>query len=724
MSLRINNNIAAIDAHRNLTLTTRQLSGSMEKLSSGFRINRASDDPAGLVISEQFRAQIAGLGQAIENSEGSINMIQTAEGALNEISNLLISMRELAIHAANEGFNDSDQLAADQAEIANAIKTIDRIAANTQFGTKKLLDGTKDNVATITSSNSAGVTVLNSELSTGTHSIQATRTSESSATLNTTSLGIALAGTAGAPNNLTEGIHNLDVLQASDGAEKISGAVDINDAFGNAFEINAVQTAALFTSGGALVAATAGSAGAYNVVLNYQENGDAVTGDQTIQIEIADGDSAAIQVSKWNTALGNNTALAGKVEAVLGGGGELVFQTTNMGTQYSLKMTSFTGTDTTTLFGDFTTGIDRGASNGVLDFTINTASNVNVTAAVTIADGSYTSLSALVAAINTALNTSFGTVGTTTQQDLTAEVYDTDKLRFYTADEGSAYTIKMNTVGAESWRLEKALGLSVDTVAQRGTDAIVSFDNYSTSITAVNYVNTTPNLVTLYNKAEGEIGRGSIDLTISTAANGINLGNLLLDVNAATFDVRLDAGPGTSVTAGKDAVIYNADRTESLKVRIGLTSTGGTETIQNIDSSLVFQIGPNVGQTAKIGIKNLSATALGRNLPGNMFRSLSEIDVTTVQGAQDAQSVIDAVINEVTILRGTLGSFQKNSLESNLRNLRIAEQNLTASESMMRDTDMAQEMSSFVKNQILLQAGTAMLAQANQVPQVVLSLFG
>lgn len=724
MSLRINNNIAAIDAHRNLTLTTRQLSSSMEKLSSGFRINRASDDPAGLVISEQFRAQIAGLGQAIENSEGSINMIQTAEGALNEISNLLISMRELAIHAANEGFNDADQLAADQAEIANAIKTIDRIAANTQFGTKKLLDGTKDNVATITSSNSAGITILNSELSTGTHSIQATKTSDPSATLNTTSLGISLAGTAGDPDNLVEGIHNIDVLQASDGAEKVSSAVDINDAFGNAFEINAVQTAALFTSGAALVAATLSSAGTYNVVLNYQENGEAVTGDQTIQIDIADGDSAAIQISKWNTALGNNTALAGKVEAALGAGGELVFQTTNQGTQYSLKMTSYAGTDTATLYGGFVTGTDRGASNGALEFTVNTATNANITAPVTIADGTYSSLSTLVSAVNTALTASFGLIGATTQQDITAEVYDSDKVRFYTADEGSNYSIKLNSVGSESYRLEKALGLVVDTVAQRGTDAIVSFDNYSTSITTVNYVNTTDNLVTLYNKAVGEIGRGSIDLKIATAANGINLGNLLLDVKAATFDVRLDAGPGTSVTAGKDVFIYNADRTESLKIRIGLTSTGGTETIQNTDSSLVFQIGPNVGQTAKIAIKNLSATALGRSLPGNMFRNLSEIDVTTVQGAQDAQAVIDAVINEVTVLRGTLGSFQKNSLESNLRNLRIAEQNLTASESMIRDTDMAEQMSSFVKQQILLQAGTAMLAQANQVPQVVLSLFG
>ena len=722
MSLRINNNIAAINAHRNLTQTTQQLSSSMEKLSSGYRINRASDNPAGLVISEQFRAQIAGLGRAIENSEGSINMIQTAEGALTEISNLLISMRELAIHAANEGFNDVDQLAADQAEIANAIRTIDRISANTQFGTKKLLDGTKANIATITSSNSSGVTIINSELTTGTHSIQATKTSDSSAALNMTSLGVSLAGTAGAPDNLTQGIHNIDVLQASAGAEKTSSSIDINDAFGNPFEINATQTAALFTSGAALAMATAGSAGAYNVVLNYQENGEAVTGDQTVAVSIADGDSAAVQLSKWNTALGNNTALAGKVEAALGGGGELVFQTTNQGTQHSLKMTSFTGIDPTSLYGGFTVGSERGVSNGVLNFTINTAAKANVTSDVTVADGTYTSLSSLVTAVNTALTTAFGLIGATTQQDITAQVFNTDAVRFYSADEGSDYTIKLNTAGSETYRLEKALGLTVDTVAQRGTDAIVSFDNYSTSITAVNYDSTRS--VTLYNKAEDLIGRGSIDLTVAKAANGINLGNLLLDVKAAGFEVRLDAGPGASVTAGKDAIIYNADRTESLKIRVDLNSTGGTETIQNTDSSLVFQIGPNVGQTAKIAIKNIAASALGRNLAGNMFRNLSEIDVTTVQGAQDGQSVIDAVINEVTTLRGTLGSFQKNSLESNLRNLRIAQQNLTSSESMIRDTDMAQEMSTFVKQQILLQAGTAMLAQANQVPQVVLSLFG
>ena len=101
MSLRINHNLAALNANRTLQLTTEALNKSMQKLSSGFRINAAADDPAGLVISEQFRAQIAVLNRAISNSEGSISMIQTAEGALTEINNLLISMRELAIHAAN-----------------------------------------------------------------------------------------------------------------------------------------------------------------------------------------------------------------------------------------------------------------------------------------------------------------------------------------------------------------------------------------------------------------------------------------------------------------------------------------------------------------------------------------------------------------------------------------------------------------------------------------------
>jgi flagellin len=197
----------------------------------------------------------------------------------------------------------------------------------------------------------------------------------------------------------------------------------------------------------------------------------------------------------------------------------------------------------------------------------------------------------------------------------------------------------------------------------------------------------------------------------------------LLDVKAAKYDVRLDAGPATSVTAGKDAVVYNSDRSQSLKLRYDLTSQGGAESISDTDQSLVFQIGANVGQTAAIGLRNMASSSLGKALAGNMFASLSKINVETVQGAQDTQAVIDAAIDEVSTSRGTLGSFQKNTLESTMRNLRVASQNLTASESTIRDTDMAESMSEFVKNQILMQAGVAMLSQGNQLPQVVLSLF-
>jgi len=728
MSLRINNNVAAINAHRNLLLTTSNLSKSMEKLSSGYRINRAADNPAGLVISEQFRAQIAGLNQAIANSEGSINMIQTAEGALNEINNLLVSMRELAIHAANEGFNDTAQLEADQAEINNALKTIDRIAANTQFGTKKLLDGTKANTATITSSNSTGVNIKESFMSTGDHSISVTKTAETTATLNTTSLGLSIDSVV-TPYNLGDGIHNIDVIQASAGASKQSDAVNIVDAFGNGIEFADAATSAQLTSAATLNGAASSTAvGTYSVKLNYQENGEAVTGPQTINITVASSDTASDVVDAWNTAIANNSELSGRVELVTNAAGNIIFRSVNDGGNYSLQVSDFTHTGGTTDWFTFADADARGVSANDLKLTVESAASpTGHTATIQLTNGTYTSMTTLVGMINDKLDdaaTSNGGFGTADAgvANIRASIVGGDKIQFTLADEGSDYSMQLKEVNTGMGEARRVLGLSVDAVERQGTDALVSFDNYVNTISSVQYKNT--GTVTLANKADGTAGRGTIDMIVSKASTGINLGNLLLDVEAAKFDVRLDSGPATAVTAGQETLVYNADRTESAKISIDLTSNGGSETVYNVDQSLVFQIGANVGQTANIGLPGMSASSLGRSLPGNMFTSLADIDVTSVQGAQDAQSIIDNSINEVSTIRGTLGSFQKNTLESNLRNLRIASQNLQSSESSIRDTDMAREMSNFVKNQILLQAGTAMLAQANQVPQNVLSLFG
>src|SRR5436305_3890924 len=142
MCLSITNNVASLTAQNSLSRTSGMLSKSLERLSSGLKINRGADGPAALVISEQQRAQITGLQTAINNTSKAVSLVQTAEGALNEVNQLLLKARGLALDSANSGVNDSNAQAANQAEVTNLLSTIDRIANNTQFGTKKLLDGT------------------------------------------------------------------------------------------------------------------------------------------------------------------------------------------------------------------------------------------------------------------------------------------------------------------------------------------------------------------------------------------------------------------------------------------------------------------------------------------------------------------------------------------------------------------------------------------------------
>jgi flagellin len=140
MGLRINNNIAAFNAHRNLQATDNAMSKSLEKLSSGLRINRAADDAAGLAISEGLRAQIGGLKQATRNAQDGISVAQTAEGALTETTSILQRMRDLAVQSANGGSVDDNAKAAANKEFSQLQTELDRIAKTTKFGSQALLD--------------------------------------------------------------------------------------------------------------------------------------------------------------------------------------------------------------------------------------------------------------------------------------------------------------------------------------------------------------------------------------------------------------------------------------------------------------------------------------------------------------------------------------------------------------------------------------------------------
>ncbi len=156
MGLRINQNITALNAHRNLTQTDSALAKSLERLSSGLRINRAADDAAGLAISEKMRGQINGLTQASRNAQDGISLIQTAEGALNETHSILQRMRQLAVQAANDTLTLDDRIEI-QREVDQLKLEINRIANTTEFNTKKLLDGT---AAALASTDKATTQVL------------------------------------------------------------------------------------------------------------------------------------------------------------------------------------------------------------------------------------------------------------------------------------------------------------------------------------------------------------------------------------------------------------------------------------------------------------------------------------------------------------------------------------------------------------------------------------
>ncbi len=138
--MRINHNIAALNTHRQLNSATNAQSKSMEKLSSGLRINRAGDDAAGLAISEKMRGQIRGLDQASKNAQDGISLIQTAEGALNETHSILQRMRELSVQSANDTNTDQDRKNI-QDEMSQLTKEVDRVRNTTQFNTKNLIDG-------------------------------------------------------------------------------------------------------------------------------------------------------------------------------------------------------------------------------------------------------------------------------------------------------------------------------------------------------------------------------------------------------------------------------------------------------------------------------------------------------------------------------------------------------------------------------------------------------
>ena len=263
--MRINQNTMAINAYRNLSTNNMSLGKSLEKLSSGFRINRAADDASGLVISQGLRAQIGGLKQATRNAQDGISVVQTAEGALGEVHNILGRMRDLAVQSANTGSSDADARAAAQAEIAQLSAEVERISEQTSFGGQNLLDGTygRDAVTATGAAFAADVPAANAaSLTVDVAGTVVNLGFDGSADVTAAQVGAAVA----------DAVNGAGVSGLSASADA-AGAVSYSNRSGSAQTVGDVQggVATVTGSGGAIAAADADTGKKFQIGANAGE---------------------------------------------------------------------------------------------------------------------------------------------------------------------------------------------------------------------------------------------------------------------------------------------------------------------------------------------------------------------------------------------------------------------------------------------------------------------
>jgi flagellin len=635
MGLRINTNVAALIGQRNIERTDRALSTALERLSSGLRINRAADDPAGLAVAERQRAQIAGLNQAIENAERATSLVQTAEASLDEVNSILVHMRELAIDSANVGVNDANALAANQAEIDNALDTLDRIARDTQFGTKNLLDGSAANSVTLSDGTNDTIyaSFSNSTLATGTRSLKLTAqtdaywTWENETTME--AMGIfdktdGLSNDGQDVKGLTAGAHTIKVTQAS-AASSIEAAANLD---------------------------AMGAAEYFKLTIG---KGDGTNYAET-ELTIADKDYSALAVSdlvtdinaliEANGVIGLTGGAVAKVEAYDAGGGSIGFRTTGQGSDSYVKITAGT------------TGADAIAAGGVL-------------AGFTDADDSNTA--------------TIGTAGIDAIVELDGYANTVSYVEGDDSLAGTTVTLSDGDVAQLKFMAQN--DVEIEGYTSRGL-------NLGTMVATVTAAAGT---ATIYTEADGAGTNGAA--VNWTADSAFSISDYAGQSVGVTIDnqILLDAGPGAGTA---------------------------TENLTIVDNSLVFQVGGGRNQTVSLSLLDVGSNTLAENVTNvSAFANLSEISVLTSQGCSDALLLIDQAIAEVTDVRASIGSFQSNTLDSQISNLRMASENMTAARSTLVDADFAQEVSEFTKQQILLQAGMSILSSAGQLPQLVLSLL-
>ena len=703
----INTNTAALNSQYYLAKSNKDMESSMAKLSSGQKVNSAADDAAGLAIASRMTAQIRGLAMAVKNSNDSMSLAQTAEGAMEEVTNMLQRIRELAVQSANGTMNTSDRSSLD-AEVQALKAEIDRVANTTQFNSQNLLDGSYK--ATFQIGDKAGQTV---GLEIG--SVQ------------TKDLGMG-AGSAGGASIVGARINTTNAVDAGD--IKINGQ-EVG-AIAASADIEAVLKA--INDNVDNVEATA-----FNVVVAKQV-GNGVTAEGKLEIKIAELGQTNATTFKIS-ASSSMDELVANINAETGG--VVQASTTADG---KLMLSNSTGATINVQDAGATAGAYDGGSGffGDANFSETGAGETQYTGFVklTSLDGTPVRIEQGNLALSSAGAIGAGTAGETDLEVLgfreTAGGVTLDDIRL-----DDAYTVtgkRLTATGAATeWGKGDIVINGVEiynadvktNTAQKKVEAINNFSadtGVSASLShrlvfdlSAKYSTTTATEHVMINGKAADKGASIAVLVTNinavTADTGVTAeakgGNLILSASGISQIIITEELPAGSAAATTDFI---TDGTYQASIKLDSTNNQPIS-IELGDDSTVAEHGfleANVG-AADFAVNDAT-------MGGGAGASMEGLSISTENGATSAITTLDNAINRVNEIRGDLGAIQ-NRLEYTINNLSSISNATAGSRGRILDADFAMETSELTKHQILTQAATSMLAQANQSKQGILALL-
>ena len=713
----INTNVKALVAQESMRSNNSKLSTAMERLSTGLRINSAKDDAAGLAISNRMTAQIRGMSMAIKNANDGISMAQTADGAYGQVTSMLQRMRELAVQAANGAVTGTDRESI-QLEIEELKAEINNVAERTNFNGIKLLDGSAQDIKLQTGTNEGEL------MSVGFSSVKAKDIGSGDAPALTSVGGLVdTRGALAAGDLVINGVvvnaslatdDNLS-MSASAAASSIAKAAAINRVSSESGVIARVNSTVV---GGVSMSAPA-TATSGSISVNGVSTASITTG--------SDLESNRVLVAK---AINDISAQTG-VRAVNTGDDRLGVQ----------------------LIADDGRNITIGAHvHDTTSLGLNAANTYVGTYSLYSQDGSDISIdhqvSKLAASFDNAglqLGTFKANVATMSTQDRAISLGTAAASAQYGVLNGD--TLKLNGIAIDAARAtdDSASVANTSSVKASSAIAIAAAINRSSSTHGVT-AKAAENVIRGTGFA-ANTGGTSIALTlngVSITVDATSRENVVSAINAKSGEtgvVASDHGTGLELRAADGRNIslsFNADVLDDLGHiglddvvglgNIGLQSTtAGSNTFYSeviLSSDKAFTVERGNEATTATGASNFDRLGFKEGTYGGDFTGMkvAEVDVSTQLGAGMAITAIDHAINDVAAAQARSGAFQ-NRLDAAVSVLSESSENASAARSRILDTDYASETTALAKAQIVQQAATAMLAQANQQQQSVLALL-